>query len=131
MKYELTEFGGELLPDDLREEKERQFARRRNEVALTLRLLADCIEVENPTKIQGFFEGNLFSASNVSDKYQPVHVEVGYNPYPNGTMFEIPQNLAGFMEDVQIWENERDSREDFLVTLRQISTKHYETNEIA
>lgn len=86
----------------------------RNFWALTLRLIADCLDSNTDTRIHGFLKEGTFSAS-----YQPnagfdlVREEVEGNPFP-GSVFEIPQDLRGLLEEVIKAENKADTQKAML-----------------
>ena len=118
--------GRELIRFRHEQQSIEEFARFRKLTAVGLRVIADCLDDEVGTKIQGFLKDGTFSASHKpSADYDFAKVRVEFNPYP-GSVFEIPQDIRGLLEKVIKVENRMHTQKAVLNSLTDSALAEYE-----
>ena len=118
--------GRELIQARHEQKSMEEFARFRKLTAVGLRVIADCLDDEIGTKIQGFLKDDTFSASHQpSADYDFARAEVEFNPYP-GSVFEIPQDIRGLLEKVIKVENRMHTQKAVLNSLTDSALAEYE-----
>ena len=117
--------GRGIIRDRLEQQSMEEFAKIRKMTAVGLRVIADCLDDEVGTKIQGFLKDGTFSASHQpSADYDLAKVRVEFNPYA-GSVFEIPQDIRGLLEKAIKVENRMHTQRAVLNSLTDSALAEY------
>ena len=87
-----------------------------NDIAMRLRVVANCLDSERPEKIRGMLEGNMFFVDNCEAAYSSVSVIYQDNPSVKD-IFEIPGGIRSLMKRMRETENLLLSYKDSLKSL--------------
>lgn len=120
--------GREVIRAKHEQKSMEEFDRFRMETALSLRVIADCLDGEVETRIQGFLKDGTFSASHQPNAdYDLVRVEVKANPYP-GSVFRIPHDIKGLLLKVIKMENKICTQKAVLSSLTNSALYKYKSD---
>ena len=112
----LEAIGAAAIRVEQKQSELNQLTRHASEFAMKLRLIADCLDPEQPEKISGLMEGRKFVASDYKKAYSSILVSSKDHPHAQN-VFEIPNETKSLMKRLYDTQQLLFSYKDSLLSL--------------